>query len=294
MTRAVMLLACVALLAQTFRSQADVVTISASVKKGNQPISGLSADDFRLTDNGVPQRIELVTAEAVPIDLSLFLDTSGSTGGVQDRMKRDLQAIAAMLRPVDRYRVITIGLSVDESVPWQAASADIALSVRPLGGVSLIYDAITASLLHPIEVGRRHLVIALTDAIDCGSVIDGPTLVEVSARTEAVLYVVDTHGQGAWHTNGAPAWCTPHDFGSVDFLERAADRTGGAMHSSVFRDPTIREFSRILDDFRASYVLRYSPSGVGRAGWHAVAVDVPKIRGATVRARSGYFAGRSD
>jgi Ca-activated chloride channel family protein len=294
MTRAVMLVACVALLAQTFRSQADVVTISASVKKGKQPIAGLSADDFRLTDNGVPQRIELVTVEAVPIDVSLFLDTSASTAGVQDRMKRDIQAIAAMLRPIDRYRVITIGLSVDESVPWQAASADITLSVRPLGGVSLIYDAITAALLHPIEVGRRHLVVALTDGIDCGSVIDGPTLVEVSARTEAVLYVVDAHRQGAWHTNGAPAWCTPYDFGSVDFLERAADRTGGAMHSSVFRDPTIREFSRILDDFRASYVLRYSASGVGRPGWHAVAVEVPKIPGATVRARSGYFAGRSD
>lgn len=294
MTRIVMLVACAALMAQTFRSQTDAVTISASVKKENQPVAGLSADDFRLTDNGVPQRIELVTVEAVPIDLSLFLDTSGSTAGVQDRMKRDVKAIAAMLRPSDRYRVITIGLSVDESVPWQAASADLALNVRPLGGISLIYDAVTASLLHATEPGRRHLAVGLTDGIDCGSVVDGPTLVEISARTETVLHVIYSHGREAPYPNGALAWCTPVDGREVDFLERAANRTGGGMHSSVFGDPAIREFSKILDDFRASYVLRYSPSGVARAGWHAVAVDVPKLRGATVRARSGYFAGRYD
>jgi VWFA-related protein len=292
MTRTVLLVACAALLAQTFRSQIDAVTISASIKKGNVPIAGLSSDDFRLTDNGVPQRIELLTVEAVPIDLSLFLDTSGSTAGVQSRMIRDVKTIAAMLRPIDRYRVITIGLSVDESVPWQAASADVALNARPVRGISLIYDAITASLLHPIEPGRRHLAVALTDGMDCGSVIDGPTLVEISARTEAVLHVIYWHGQGASDPNGVIAWCTPYDGGRVDFLERAADRTGGEKHSSVFGDPTVREFSKILDDFRASYVLRYSPRGVSRVGWHAVKVDVPNMRGATVRARSGYFVAR--
>jgi hypothetical protein len=240
----------------------------------------------------VPQRIELLTVETVPIDLSLFLDTSGSMAGVQDRMKRDVKTIAAMLRPIDRYRVITIGLSVDESVPWQAAGADVALNVRPVSGISLIYDAITVSLLHPIEPGRRHLAVALTDGMDCGSVIDGPTLVEISARTEAVLHVIYSRGQGAPDPNGVIAWCTPYDGGQVDFLERAAGRTGGGKHSSAFGDPTVREFSKILDDFRASYVLRYSPSGVSRVGWHAVKVEVPNTRGATVRARSGYFVAR--
>jgi VWFA-related protein len=292
MTRTVLLVACAALLAQTFHSQIDAVTISASIKKGNVPIPGLSSDDFHLTDNGVPQRIELLTVEIVPIDLSLFLDTSGSTAGVQDRMKRDVKTIAAMLRPIDRYRVITIGLSVDESVPWQAASADVALNVRPISGISLIYDAIAVSLLHPIEPGRRHLAVALTDGMDCGSVIDGPTLVEISARTEAVLHVIYSHGQGASDPNGVIAWCTPNDGGQVDFLEQAAVRTGGERHSSLLGDPTVREFSKILDDFRASYVLRYSPRGVSRVGWHAVKVDVPNTHGATVRARSGYFVAR--
>jgi hypothetical protein len=36
-------------------------------------------------------------------------------------------------------------------------------------------------------------------------------------------------------------------------------------------------------------VLRYSPSGVGRGGWHAIVVRVPSMSGVTIRARQGYF-----
>ena len=48
---------------------------------------------------------------------TLFLDTSGSTAGKLDDMKRDVQGIVKMLRPGDRFRLLTIGDSVDEPVP---------------------------------------------------------------------------------------------------------------------------------------------------------------------------------
>ena len=61
-----------------FRARTDSVAISASVKRGNDPVAGLTARDFMLTDNGVPQAIEAVTIESVPLDVTLFMDTSGS------------------------------------------------------------------------------------------------------------------------------------------------------------------------------------------------------------------------
>jgi VWFA-related protein len=279
----------VALFAQVFRSQTDAIVISVSVKKGSVPVAGLAAADFRLTDNGVLQSIALVTVEAIPIDVTLFLDSSGSTAGAQDRMKRDVRAIAAMLRPADRYRVLTIGVAVDEAVPWQGPAAPLALDAKPTPGISLIYDALTAALLHPVESGRRHLVVALTDGQDCGSVVDGPALVELTGRTEAVMHVIYSHSPGDVNPKGVPAWCTPYDGGDVDFVKRAAERTGGGMHSALFGDPAVKEFGKILDGFRASYVLRYTAQGVARAGWHAVKVDVAKTRGLTIHARSGYF-----
>ena len=63
------------------------VAISASVKRDNAPVANLTAADFRLTDNGVPQSIDAVTIESVPLDVTLFMDTSGSTAGALDRMK---------------------------------------------------------------------------------------------------------------------------------------------------------------------------------------------------------------
>src|SRR5258708_185849 len=65
----------------TFRSTTAVVSVSVSVKRGNAVVANLTAADFALTDNGVPQRVEAVSMESVPVDVTLFLDTSGSTAG---------------------------------------------------------------------------------------------------------------------------------------------------------------------------------------------------------------------
>lgn len=288
MTRLAIVLACLAT-AQVFRSQTDAVSISASVKRANAPVANLTADDFRLTDNGVTQTIQLLTVESVPIDVTLFIDNSGSTSAVQDGMRRDTASIAAMLRPEDRLRVLTIGLAVDESVPWQDAGAPVTLQFRVVPGISLIYDALFAALTHRPAPGRRHLVVGLTDGEDCGSVVDGAMLLAASGRTEAVLHIIYASGGGNFSRNGAAAWCTPIDPESVDYVTRTADRTGGGMHMALFGNPTVSEFRKILDDFRASYVLRYSPRGVPRAGWHSVAVVVPAMPDVKIRARSGYF-----
>jgi hypothetical protein len=71
----------------------------------------------------------------------------------------------------------------------------------------------------------------------------------------------------------------------------AAERTGGERHRSRFGDPAVKTFGRILDEFRRSYVLRYSPQGMPAPGWHRVRVIVPGHPAATINARAGYFGG---
>ena len=82
----------------------------------------------------MPQSIEAVTIESVPLDVTLFMDTSGSTAGALDRMKSNVIAIAKMLRPDDQFRLLTIGLSVDTPVPWQRAGSPIALDMKAVPG----------------------------------------------------------------------------------------------------------------------------------------------------------------
>jgi hypothetical protein len=274
-----------------FKTGALTVSVNAVVKKGNRPVAKLTAKDFRLMDNGVEQRIEAVSIESVPVDVSLFLDTSGSTAGKLDDMKRDVQGIIRMLRPGDRFRLLTIADSVDEPVPWVPAGTAVSLSFTAVGGISLVHDALVVALLHRPEADRRHLVVGMTDRRDCGSVVSSEQLREIAARSEAMLHLVDQSGSG-----DGPAYrirtCSPR--GRVDgpaIIADAAARTGGTLHdpSYFFGSSVLRAFRTIFDEFRQSYVLRYSPSGVARGGWHAIVVQVPSTSGVTIRARHGYF-----
>jgi VWFA-related protein len=275
-----------------FRTRTDLVAISASVKRGNAPVANLTAADFRLTDNGVPQALEAVTIESVPLDVTLFMDTSGSTAGALDRMKKNVVSIAAMLRPDDQFRLLTIGLSVETPVPWQRAGSRMTLDMRAVPGISLVYDALFVALTHTPAAGRRHLIVAMTDGRDCGSLLDGVRVLEASGRSEAVLHWIYVSNSGDFDPNSVGAWCTPNDAGEVDYVAGSAARTGGDSHRSRFGDPAVRTFAHILDEFRQSYVLRYSPQGVPAAGWHTVAVHLPAQPALTIKARSGYYGAR--
>ncbi len=274
-----------------FRSEAVYVSVYASVKRGNRVVANLTAADFRLTDNGVAQKVEAVSIESVPIDVTLFLDTSGSTAGKLDEMKRDVQGILKLLRPGDRFRLLTIGDSVYQTVPWVVAGTKVDLSFEPVGGISLIQDALTVALLHRPDPDRRHLVVGMTDRQDCGSVVSSALFRELAGRSEAILHLIDQSGGGETHTRVRTCSPTARAEGP-EILKEAADRTGGEVHtgSRLFRSSALLgEFRRIFEDFRQSYILRYSPVGSLAPGWHAIDVAVPSIKDSTVRARKGYF-----
>ena len=86
----------------------------------------------------MPQTIEAVSIESVPIDVTLFLDTSGSTAGKLDEM--DTSVRWQLLRTEDRFR-LTIGDAVNEVVPWVQPGRRCRWLIEPVGGISLIRDA---------------------------------------------------------------------------------------------------------------------------------------------------------
>jgi len=277
---------------QVFRSTTSSVTVPVSVKRGNNVVANLVAADFVLTDNGVAQKVDAVSIEAVPIDVTLFLDTSGSTAGKLDEMQHDVQAIVQLLRQGDRFRLLTIGDSVYPSVPWVSAGTRVDVSFTAVGGISLIHDALMLGLLHRPEPGRRHLVVGMTDRQDCGSVIPASMLLETAGRSEAVMHLVDYSGGGG-PSNYRVRSCTPRARrDGVAMIEEAAMRTGGVLHkqSRWFRaSSVVKAFKSIFDEFRQSYVLRYSPTNSSARGWHAIVVTVPKVKDPTIHARQGYY-----
>ena len=51
-----------------FRVEVDAVRVDALATDGNRALRGLTAADFELRDNGVPQRIDSVVSDAAAIN----------------------------------------------------------------------------------------------------------------------------------------------------------------------------------------------------------------------------------
>ena len=73
-------------------------------------------------------------------------------------------------------------------------------------------------------------------------------------------------------------------------LQPAQRGRHGALRATVAGEAALtpRLLMRILDEFRSSYVLRYTPRGVDRPGWHEIDVRIVRPGSFTVRARKGY------
>lgn len=278
---------------QVFRTRVDSVSVPVSVQRGNSPVVGLKLSDFIVKDNGVLQTVDSFSTETVPIDVTLFLDNSGSTSGLLADLKRDLVKIAGMLRPDDRFRLLTFGTEVSDVFGWQQAETPLPVDTIPVGRTSSVYDALFLAMMHRPTLDRRHLIVALTDGEDFGSITSSVIVRETASRAEGVLHMVLVQSDPR-PTGAAPVWTSiGPDRDGLARLTEAATRTGGALHPApIRRSQVVDAFKKVFDEFRHSYMLRYSPVGVVGDGWHAI--DVAVVNGARyrIRARTGYFSAR--
>jgi VWFA-related protein len=155
-----------------------------------------------------------------------------------------------------------------------------------------VNDALVIALLHRPDVGRRHLVVALTDGRDAGSAVSSAQVLDVASRAEGVLHLVLMTTAFPRSTSGEPENFLPvgAEQSGAERLERAAVATGGRVHDRLLGSPDpVDTFEEIVREFRSSYMLRYVPAGVEMAGWHEIKVRVPRMPSAAVRARRGYY-----
>src|SRR5438045_2994964 len=64
-----------------FSSKIEVVRVDALVTDNGKPVLGLGPADFEVVDNGVPQTVDLVSFDEIPLNVILALDMSDSVSG---------------------------------------------------------------------------------------------------------------------------------------------------------------------------------------------------------------------
>jgi VWFA-related protein len=281
----------------SFRGVTRRVAVDVAVLSGNAPVPGLTSADFTLADNGILQQIDAVGLAEVPVDVSLVVDVSGSTAAQLETYRRDVSAIAKVVRPIDRLRVIAFETAVREIMPLAPSTGTVPVERLDSGRTSSVYDGIAAALLRRTESGRRHLIVAYTDGAENRSILTSDQIVEIGKSSEAVLnliapgrlpFIVETDKPcrtGArTEMNAAPA---PPCKGPPA-LEQVVEISGGKVHVGA---EMVGAFKKIFRDYLNSYILYFQPTGVASSGWHELTVKITRRGRFTVHARRGYFAG---
>lgn len=291
--------ALVALLAlQTLPAPTSVETVHVpvAVRDGNRLVRDLQTDDFVVSDAGVRQDIQALSVEAVPLDVTLIL--SGGRGlqpreqmAIAEKLDRDVQQIAKLIGPRDRLRILRIDTLVEELRPLLPVTSQSAAPAIPRNsGVSSVHDALAVALMRHVPRDRRHLIVAITDAIDTMSFTTAARVRDIAARSEALLelVVVNSHRGRPRLTYERPRF---FEFDEA-LLTEAAAATGGELRGRrLFGNlDAASAFKRVFDEFKQSYVLRFTPRDVPASGWHELSVSIPQQPGFTIRARPGYFA----
>lgn len=261
-----------------FTSSTTGVEVYVSVTDAaGRPVRELTADDFEVLEDGLPQKIGAFAAGAFPLHVAVAVDHSFSMAGNPLRAsKRAVRGFLNALRPADESIILGIGSRVSIiSAPratreWQAAAVD----ALEAWGTTPLHDAVIHAIAATDVPSGRRAVVILSDGDDRYSETPAATVVDRARRANVLIYPV------------AIGKTQPQLFRDV-----AAVTGARAFHvrDTARLDETLRT---IAADLHEQYLLGYSPSRPLVAGttaeWRRITVRV-KRTGVTVRARDGYY-----
>jgi Ca-activated chloride channel family protein len=262
--------------AAQFASGVNLTEVYATVTDDRgQPVAGLTASDFRMSEDGRPQSIAVFAAGEFPLSVVVALDRSFSMAGTRlDLAKRAAAAFIRALRPDDEVIVLAVGSEIETitaAVPARDAARTAWDAIAPWGTTPL-YDATRQSIdIVQTRKGRRALLI-ISDGIDRDSEMSATALIDYARKSDVLVYPIAVGKD------------------RVPELAELAAVTGG--RSLAVRDPKQLEpaLDALARELRQQYLLGYVPSRVADSepGWHSITLHVERP-GVKVRARDGYF-----
>jgi Ca-activated chloride channel homolog len=243
----------------------------------------VSADDVEVTENGVPQKVEVFQEATQPVSIVLALDNSGSMRQREAQVIDAARGFVSALRPDDKLAVMHFADETDfaHDLGANKGAAQAAIGQYRASGGTALYDAIAESLvrLHHAE-GRRVLVV-MTDGRDENNAGTGPGS---SRRFEDVLRILKDSGTAVFAIGlGTKVDSQP--------LTTLAELSGGRALFPTDVSSLSVEFGQIVEDLRRRYLVSYTSShGQHDGSWREVKIQLKSVPGAAVRSAGGYTA----
>ena len=307
MAPAIILLLAVAAFAQqaadtpVFRAGVALVKVDALVLDRNGRVaSGLTAQDFRVFDDGQPQPIAYFGQESEPLDLVLLLDVSGSMHQHLERMAATARAALKQLYPSDRVGVMLFAKRAEVRVPLtqdlQAVEEEMreAVNTQSLGsGTAINVSIVTAAqYLRDQPVRGRRAILIVTDNVSLNYQVSDEEVIRQLYTADAVLNGIVIGRQKHPDPPKAGHYVNP-DFTPADVFKIAEASGGEAIEAGKIGE----SFRHMIERIRARYSLQYEAPPSAPGALHRIRVDLtPEARGrhhvAIIRARAGYYAAR--
>jgi VWFA-related protein len=245
-----------------------------------RPVNGLNAGDFHVTENGVPQKIELAAPDTIPAVYTLLVDSSQSMSRRMDFVRNAARELPDHLRRNDSVMVVpfskTLGVITGPTQDRETVAGAID-AIHASGGTAIL-DCLVKVTSQLSSSDTRHIVVLLTDGYDENSQISFDKALQAVKAAKTTVYVIAISGVAGISLRGE------------DLLKRLAEETGGRAFfpSRDMQLPDVHQL--IAEDVQERYVVTYTPTNQKLDGsWRAISLttshpdDVVKVRG-------GYYA----
>jgi VWFA-related protein len=306
----------------TFTSTATEVIVPVTVtdNKGKF-LSNLVASDFRVLDEGKPQRIQFFShAEKQPIVVGFLVDQSNNMKIHWSKYEEALEELVYDLLPGDpRYSGYLITYSNEPELKVNTTSdsqklLDQIRKLKPAGGAAM-YDAIykactTRSLIKGEPYEPRRIIIIVGDGHDSSSSKTMAQVLELAKRQFVTIYAVNTTAFGmlnedkdtlerlAGETGGHVEYPLDNPYKDVSgYLSNPQDAGNYAMvvgtgaYASQIAAGITRSVATLLGEITTQYVLRYIPDveDTKSKAFRRIKIDVPALPNVAIHARDGYY-----
>ena len=273
----------------TLHANVDEVLLNCTVidDKG-RTVTDLRQDAFRVWEDGVPQTVNSVLHEDLPVSMGILVDNSGSMRDKRSAVNVAAYKLLQASNPKDSAFIVNFSerAFLDQGFTSDLVALNRGLSRLDSHGTTAMYDAVAASadelVKHAKE--RKQALLIITDGADNASRL---TLTQAVRRVQGlggpVVYTIgllfDVDKNEADQARAA--------------LESLSEETGGIAYfpHSIDELNTIAE--EVARDIRNQYVVDYrSTRSAALGGYRSVRVEAvaPGHGKLIVRTKKGYFA----
>jgi len=269
-------------------------------------INGLSAPDFTLYDNDVPQQIH-EDADFLPISLAVAIQNNNAMEGVLPQIHQLGPLLGALVVGEGGEAAI---LTFNQKVELvQDFTGDLGRLTQALKHVDTLYskshliDATLQSirLLNARPPERRRILLLISETRDQGSESQLRDAVAEAEVNNILIYSMNisrAHAAGQIFPGGLsldPMALIKEIYGGIKtvIVENPLSvltRYTGGLQYGFFKQHALEEaVTKIGEEIHGQYQLSYTPSNIQEQGYHKIRVEMDRPE-FTVRSRPGYYS----